>query len=133
MAREYFVRGSEDSAHNDEAKEEHKSPFNGGIILADGNCGWRACYGVTPGIGAELDRRDQQIHRDMENVQPQGYWQPDPSKLRRWDARPDWYQCHSDNPNMCVTLTDGRVVDKYNPNDPGNNFYNQQRPNNWLK
>src|SRR5690349_13182368 len=96
MSREDFTR-PDLGAHN-ETKEEHKSSLNGAIILADGDCGWRACYGVTPQIGAELDRRDQQIHRDMENVQPQGYWRPNPNQLRDWNSPSDWNQCHSTNP-----------------------------------
>jgi hypothetical protein len=105
-------------------KEDGES---GEILLADGNCGWRACYGVSQPAGTELQPRNSQIQEDMRNVEPEGNWHPDPQKMRDWDSPSDWWLCHSQDPNLCVLLPDGRVVDRYQPNNHENNFYNQNR------
>lgn len=103
--------------------DKSESEDNSEMLLADGNCGWRACYGPSIEGAVDIQQRDEQLRQDMENFVPEGNWHPDPSKLRDWDSPSDWWFCHSKDLRLCVQLPDGRVVDRYQPNNSENNYY----------
>jgi hypothetical protein len=85
------------SAVNDATANQHPGLNGGEILLAQANCGWRACYGVSPNMGQLLQQRNDQIQSDMLNARPQGRWRPDPRKLRDWSDQ-------FDDPEMNRTL-----------------------------
>lgn len=36
------------------------------IVVADGNCGWRACYGPAPRVGSDIQDADRRLRRDVD-------------------------------------------------------------------
>ena len=68
MFLEFRIDGEPDEGSNNEV-HVYSNGFSGGeVLLVDGNCGWRACYGASPEAGNYIEQQDQQLRQYVQQV-----------------------------------------------------------------